>query len=56
VIDEIRTTHRAVVRQATSEASPPKGELNLNVHIHALVIDGVFAHDGQGCALSRLAA
>ena len=22
------------------------GGLNLNVHIHALVIDGVFAHDG----------
>lgn len=24
------------------------GALNLNVHIHALVIDGVFAHDGEG--------
>jgi len=23
------------------------GALNLNVHIHALVIDGVFAHDGE---------
>jgi hypothetical protein len=24
------------------------GALNLNVHVHALVIDGVFAHDGEG--------
>jgi len=40
---------------APSEASLPEGEPNLNVHIHALVIDGVFVHDGQGCAFSRLA-
>ena len=35
------------------------GALNLNVHIHALVIDGVFAHEGEGlrfhpaCRLTR---
>ena len=36
--------------------STVRGRLNLNVHLHALVIDGVFAHAGEGLAFTRLAA
>ena len=32
-----------------------EGALNLNVHIHALVIDGVFERAGERLALTRLA-
>ena len=32
------------------------GALNLNVHIHALVIDGVFTDDARGSAFIRLGA
>jgi len=32
------------------------GALNLNVHIHALVVDGVFTDDGAGCAFIRRVA